>query len=67
MLREHVEVDVVGLLDEQRLDVLDERAEAGAFVRALVPAIVHDVVDLALAMFRLLETVAVAYPFQHLA
>ncbi len=67
VLWEHVEVDVVGLLDEQRLEVLYEGAKAGALVRILVPAVVHDVVDLTLAVLRFLQAVAVAYPFQHLA
>ena len=67
VLGEEVEVDVVRLLPEQRLEVLHERGEARPVVRALVPAVVHHVVDLALAVLRLLEAVAVPNLFHDLA
>ena len=60
MLGKHVQVDVVRFLTEQRLEILHERAETGSVLRVLVPAVVHDVVDLALAVLRLLQAVAVS-------
>jgi hypothetical protein len=59
VLGEEVEVDVVRFLPEERLEVLDERREARPIVGALVPAVVHHVVDLALAVLRLLQAVTV--------
>ena len=44
---EQVEVNVVGLLGEQRLQVLHQAGEAGSRRWVLIPAVKHHIVDLA--------------------
>ena len=60
VLGEHVEVDVVGVFDQEVLEVLDEVGEGGAVDGVDGPALLDDVEELAVAVRGLLEAAAVA-------
>ncbi|GLG99359.1 Protein of unknown function [Gryllus bimaculatus] len=63
---EALELDVVGLRHEQRLEQRHQLAEGRALLRVLVPAVVHDVVELPAAVLGLVQAVAVAHAPHHL-
>ncbi len=66
MLGEHVEVDVVGVLNEQTLKVLHELVELRPVVGLPGPAVGHDVVELPVAVRGLLQAATVAHELHHL-
>ena len=45
VLREHVEIDVIRVLDQQLLKVLDEGVKVRPVLRQLGPTVAHDVVE----------------------
>lgn len=59
VVREPVELYVVGLVDQQLVKQPHEFGEVGPVVRTLVPAVEHDVVHLATAVLRLVQPVTV--------
>lgn len=65
VVRKPVQLYVVGLVDEQFVEQLEQLAKVRAAVRALVPAVEHDVVHLAAAVLRLVQPVPVPDAFHY--
>jgi len=59
VVREPVQLYVVGLVDQQLVQQSHELGEVGPVVRTLVPAVEHDVVHLAPAVLRFVQPVTV--------
>lgn len=63
VIREPVQLYVVGLVDEQLVEQFEQFAKVRPAVRALVPAVEHDIVHLAPAVLRLVQPIPVPDAF----
>lgn len=65
MVRKPLQLYVIGLGEEKRLQQSDQLVEGGPLLGVFVPAVVHDVVELSSTVVGLVQSIAVADSSHH--